>query len=65
MSNKDQTRRTTSNQTSREQAAIERQPSSYQPSKAELEEQVKIDATPDQVARAIVQGGASRRDNTG
>lgn len=29
-------------------------PSSYQPSKAELEEPVKIDATPEQLARAIL-----------
>ena len=53
----------TEQQTSREPdpTPIERQPSSYQPSKDELEEQVKIDATPAQVAKAIVQGGASRR----
>ena len=58
----------TEQQTSREPAQrpiVEPGPSSYQPSKDELEEQVKIDATPAQVARAIVQGGASRRDNTG
>ena len=28
-------------------------PSSYQPSKAELEEPVKIDATPEELARAL------------
>ena len=28
-------------------------PASYQPSKAELEEDVRIDATPDDLARAI------------
>ena len=27
--------------------------SSYQPSKAELEEEIKIDATPEQLARAV------------
>ena len=30
-------------------------PHSYQPSKAELEEPIKIDATPEQLARAVLQ----------
>ena len=29
-------------------------PSSYQPSKAELEERVRIDATPDELAAAVM-----------
>ena len=29
-------------------------PSSYQPTKAELEEEIRIDATPEELARAIV-----------
>ena len=30
-------------------------PTTYQPSKAELEEPVKIDATPDELAHAVMQ----------
>ena len=30
-------------------------PTTYQPSKAELEEPVRIDATPDELARAVMQ----------
>ena len=37
-------------------------PSTYQPTVAEINEQVKIDATPEQVARSLVQGGAPRRE---
>ena len=38
-------------------------PSSYQPSKAELEEDVSINASPEAVARAIMRGGAAPRDH--
>ena len=33
---------------------VELMPSSYQPSKAELEEEVHIDATPEELARAVL-----------
>ena len=36
-------------------------PAAHQPSKAELEEDVGIDATPEALAWAVTQGGASRR----
>ena len=34
---------------------VEIPPQGYQPSKAELEEEIKIDATPEEVARQLVQ----------
>ena len=34
---------------------IELAPSDYQPSKAELEEDVRLDATPEDVARSVLQ----------
>ena len=39
------------------------QPSTYQPSKAELEADMSIDATPLEVAEALVSGGAPRRES--
>ena len=36
----------------------------HQPSKAELEEDVSIDATPEALARAVTRGGAERLGNT-
>ena len=30
-------------------------PTTYQPSKAELEEQIRVDATPEELARAVMQ----------
>ena len=36
----------------------------HQPSKAELEEDVGIDATPEALAWAVTRGGAERRDGT-
>ena len=38
-------------------------PAAYQPSKAELEEDVSVDATPEALARAITRGGADRRED--
>ena len=38
-------------------------PAAHQPSKAELEEDVRIDATPEALAWAITRGGAARRDS--
>ena len=35
----------------------------HQPSKAELEEDVRIDATPKALARAVTSGGAARRED--
>ena len=37
-------------------------PAAHQPSKAELEENVSIEATPEALARAVTRGGAERRD---
>lgn len=39
-----------------------RKPASYQPSTAELEEDVSINTTPEELARAIMRGGATRRE---
>ena len=36
-------------------------PAAHQPSKAELEEDVDIDATPEALAWAVTRGGAERR----
>ena len=36
-------------------------PATRQPTKAELEELIVIDATPDQIAKAVLAGGAARR----
>ena len=38
----------------KEKPVVRLKPSSYQPSKAELEADVSIDATPEQVLRAVV-----------
>ena len=38
-------------------------PSSHQPSKAELDEDVSIDALPEALAWALTRGGAERRDD--
>ena len=37
-------------------------PEAHQPSKEELEEVIEIDATPEQLARAVLTGGAPRRE---
>ena len=37
-----------------EPVTVRLKPNRYQPSKAEMEEPVKIDATPEQVARAVL-----------
>ena len=39
-------------------------PAAHQPSKAELEEDVSINATPEALAWAVTRGGAERRENT-
>ena len=39
-------------------------PTAHQPSKFELEEDVRIDATPEALARAVTHGGADRRGGT-
>ena len=46
-------------------ATVEVVPSSYQPSKAELEEDVSVDAALEDVAEAMLQGGAQRRGPEG
>ena len=38
-------------------------PAAHQPSKAELEEDVSVDATHEALARAITRGGADRRED--
>ena len=47
----------------RREAPPNGQPSRYQPSKAELEEDISIEATPLEVAEALVSGGAPRRES--
>ena len=37
-------------------------PAAHQPTKADLEEDVSIDATPDALAWAVTRGGAVRQD---
>jgi len=37
-------------------------PAAHQPTKAEMEEVVKVRGTPDQIARAVLSGGVSRRE---
>ena len=37
-----------------EPVAVRLKPNSYQPSKAEMDQPVKIDATPEQLARAVL-----------
>ena len=37
-------------------------PAAHQPSKAEMEEDAAIDATPEALAWAVTRGGAERRD---
>lgn len=39
-------------------------PETRQPSKEELEEVIVIDATPDEIAAALLTGGAPRRETT-
>ena len=38
-------------------------PAAHQPSKAQLEEDVSIDATPESLAWAVTRGGAERKDD--
>ncbi len=38
-------------------------PAAHQPNKAELEEDVSIDATPEALAWAVTRGGADRRED--
>ena len=38
----------------REKSVVQLKPPSYQPSKAELEEDISIDATPQELLRAVV-----------
>ena len=37
-------------------------PETHQPTKEELEEVIRIDATPDQLAAAVLKGGATRQE---
>lgn len=39
-----------------------RLPSAHQPTKAELEQDMRIDATPEALAWAVTRGGAERRE---
>ena len=36
---------------------------SYQPDKADLEQDVSVDVTPERLAKAVLQGGAERRED--
>ena len=40
-------------------------PAAHQPSKAELEEDARIDATPEALAWAVTRGGVTRREPKG
>ena len=40
-------------------------PAAHQPSKAELEEDVSVDATPEALAWAVTRGGSERREARG
>ena len=46
----------------REKLAVRLKPSSYQPSKAELEEDIAIDTTPENLLRAVVREVRIERD---
>ena len=37
-------------------------PATHQPTKAEMEEVVVIDGTPEEIAAAVLRGGATRRE---
>ena len=37
-------------------------PASHQPNKAEMDEVIAIDATPDEIAARVLRGGAQRRE---
>ena len=39
-------------------------PAAHQPTKADLEEDVSVDATPEALAWAVTRGGAKRREDT-
>ena len=38
-----------------------RNPSTHQPTKADMEEVIKLDATPNELADALLRGGAERK----
>ena len=38
-------------------------PGTHQPTKAEMDEVIAIDATPDEIASAVLQGGAPRQES--
>ena len=39
-------------------------PAAHQPTKADMEEDVSVDATPDALAWAVTRGGAGRREDS-
>ena len=41
---------------------IKKTPATHQPTKAEMEEVVIVRGTPEQIARAVLSGGAPRRE---
>ena len=43
-------------------STLQVEPCDYQPTKAEMEEVIAIEATPDGIAAAVLRGGAQRRD---
>ena len=46
------------------ESAGRKPPATHQPTKAEMEEVIVIDGTPDEIAAAVVCGGASPRPKT-
>ena len=45
-------------------STLQVEPCAYQPTKAEMEEVIAIDATPDEIAAAVLRGGAERQDSS-
>lgn len=40
-------------------------PAKHQPTQAEMEEPIQVDGTPEEIAAAVLQGGATRREPPG
>ena len=43
-------------------STLQVEPCAYQPTKAEMDEAIAIEATPDEIAAAVLRGGVDRRD---
>lgn len=47
----------------KEAKRVQGPPATHQPTKAEMEEVIAIDGTPDEIAAAVLKGGASRKQS--